>query len=180
MANKILIMIWRKRFPSKLNLIQSKQLSLHLRIKSFHNQLKRQIFNLMMIKQARNQGLQRRDSMLMLTINHQMRMIKLFHLSINPTQDGKLMYASSKNIMQIMENIVTLKLPNNQLKQNQNQKKTKKLKNSVRSQEKNSKKLQIKHNHGSLNITQLQKFQITLSQTHMISETLRVLILLIH
>lgn len=157
-------MIWKKQFPSRPNLTQSKLQLLHHKIKLFLNQLRKPMYNLM-IQQLRkklkqNQELPKRDSMHILSMKRQMRMIKLFHLLTNLIQDGKLMYVSFKHIIVIMVNIVMVKKHNNWPKLNQNQKKIKKQKNLDQNLVKSLQMHQRRLNHGIINIHQLKKFLI--------------------
>ena len=60
-----------------------------------------------------NKELQRIDSMHMLSISHQMRMIRPLPSSTNPIWAGKLMCANYKRIMPITDSIVKQRKLNN-------------------------------------------------------------------
>lgn len=100
-----------------------------------------------------------------------MRLTRLFHLLIAKIWDGKQMSVNYRLIMQIMELIVMhLKKHKVWHKQNQTSKRIENLKNLVLKEEKNSRLLLIRLNHGQRNIQLLMKFQTKLYQIHMISE----------
>ena len=178
MENKRPTMIWRRLYPSRRNPILSKlPLSLH-KTRLLLNQQKKPIYN------SQPKEGHRDDSMLMLSIHLQTRLTGQFHLLIAKIQGGRLMCASFKRIMLITALIVRLSKGLKVLLKRMRiwmkvSKKIRKEKSLEPKEVQLSKQRQRRRKLGQGNTQQQMKFLIVKSQTHMTTEILMDLILLI-